>query len=166
MGIRYAIRLALGVAILAVFVFAAMEAMHYSRLARYMPLYVSAAGIVFSLLSIGVDLWRLRTARALRTTAAIVAPEDFEAPGRLSQGEEMQRIRLAMYYLLWVLGYVALIGIVGLPVATAIFLGLFLAIEARMRILGTAVGIGLVLLALLALTRLVNLRWPPSLIGW
>jgi len=55
---------------------------------------------------------------------------------------------------------------VGLRVASSLFLGLFLWIEARMRLPGIGLCIAGMLAGLLALTHLMHLRWPSSVIGW
>lgn len=165
MIVRDRLRLCFGIFVLCVLAFAAFEAWDFSRRARYMPLYVSVAGIALSFLLIAFELWRSRAAGD-RTTRRGVAIEDLAAEDIFSPEEERHRLKVTSYYFLWMIGYVCLIALVGLPVASALFLALFLRIESRAKLPTIALCVGGMLAGLLTLTHLMNLRWPSSLAGW
>ncbi|MGD1879010.1 MAG: tripartite tricarboxylate transporter TctB family protein [Kiloniellaceae bacterium] len=166
MSLRERLRLGFGVFILCIFAYAAFDAWDFSRRARYMPLYVSVAGIVLTSLLITLDLWRMRSTEgraALRTKVSI---EDLAADDLFSPAEDRQRFRTTAYYLGWMAGYAAAIGIVGLPLASALFLAGFLLVEARMRLPGVGLCVAGMLAGMFTLTHFMHLRWPPNLIGW
>src|SRR3546814_11241019 len=58
--------------------------------------------------------------------------EEYSVGDPLTDAEERKRFWTTAYYLGWMVGYVALIGIVSLPVASAVFLGAFLRLDGRM----------------------------------
>jgi len=165
MTVRDRLRLGFSLVVLCLFAYAGLEALDFSRRARYMPLYVSVAGFTLSALLVFLECWRMRTA-AGRGTRRGVAIEDLAAEDLFSPEEERHRLKTTAYYLLWMVGYVAMIALVGLPVASALFLGAFLLVEARMRPLATALSVAAMLAGLLVLTHLMHLRWPSSLAGW
>lgn len=165
MSVRDRLRLGFSLFVLCIFAYAAFDALDFSRRARYMPLYVSVAGLALSLLLISLELWWARKAGGV-TQRREVAIEDLAAQDIFSPEQEYHRLKTTTYYLLWMIGYVGLIAVVGLPVASTLFLGLFLYIESRMKLPGIALSIAGMLAGLLTLTYLMNLRWPLSLIGW
>jgi hypothetical protein len=165
MSVRDRLRLSFCLAVLCVFAYAGVEALDFSRRARYMPLYVSAGGFVLSSLLIFLEFWRMRSAagRAMRRGVAI---EDLAAEDMFSPEEERHRLKTTSYYLLWMVGYIGVIALVGLPAASALFLAGFLLIEARMKLPAIALSVAAMLAGLLTLTHLMHLRWPSSLLGW
>lgn len=165
MSVRDRLRLCLSLTVLCLFAYAGIEALDFSRRARYMPLYVSAGGFVLSSLLIVLELWRMRTA-AGRETPRGVAIEDLAAEDMFSPEEEWHRLKTTFYYLLWMIGYVGLIALVGIAVASVLFLAGFLLIEARMKLPAIGLSVAAMLAGLLTLTHLMHLRWPSSLIGW
>lgn len=165
MSLRDHLRLGFSLFILCVFAYAAFDAWDFSRRARYMPLYVSVGGMVLSLLLISLDLWRARSADGRVPQRRGVAIEDLAAEDFFSPEDERHRLKVTSYYLLWMVGYVGLIAVIGVPTASALFLGLFLRIESRMKLPAIALSIAGMLIGLLALTHLMNLRWPSSLMG-
>lgn len=166
MTFRDRLRLGFGLFIVCFFAFAAFDAWDFSRRARYMPLYVSVAGLVLTSLLVALDLWRLRTLAGREAPRRRVAIEDVAAEEMFSAAEERQRFRSTAYYLLWMLGYAAAIALFGMPVASGLFLAIFLLIEARMKLPGTALCVAGMLAGLLGLTHLMHLRWPSNLLGW
>lgn len=166
MSFRDRVRLGFGLFIVCLFAYAAFDAWDFSRRARYMPLYVSIAGLALTSLLIALDLWRLRTLAGREALRRRVAIEDLAAEDMFSAAEELQRFMSTAYYLLWMLGYVAAIAFVGMPVASGLFLATFLLIEARMKLPGTALCVAGMLAGLLGLTQLMHLRWPSNLLGW
>src|SRR3546814_4372882 len=92
--------------------------------------------------------------------------EEYSVGDPLTDAEERKRFWTTAYYLGWMVGYVALIGIVSLPVASAVFLGAFLRLEGRMSYPFVGLSVAALVAALFAVTYLLHLRWPTSLIGW
>ena len=159
---RTRLRFGFDLAILAVFVYAAIDAASFSALARYMPLYVSCAGIFLSLVNLGADVWRLRGAS---TPGGFhwTSPEDYVDPA--AGPGEAELFQRQFYYLGWIFGYVALIALTGILAATTLFTVAFLRREARMRWGWIFVSLAIVLATLIGFSELLNLRWPSNLLG-
>lgn len=165
MTARERFRFVFGILVLCLFAYAAVEALHFSKRARYMPLYVSVAGFILTLCMLALDYWRHRTPEGREKARTRRSLED-AAQGETSLAEELTYLKRTGYYLAWLVGYVGSIAVVGLPVASAVFLTAFLRIEARMKLVGIAVSVGTTLAALYGVTLVMRLHWPPSLLGW
>jgi hypothetical protein len=161
MMLRARLRIGLDVVILLLFVYGAIEALSFSARAQYMPLYVSVAGAVLCALLLVLDYRRiLRGAGPMSRNV-----EDYDDPEETQEDDET-RIGLAAYYLAWMTGYIVLVALVGLPLGSAVFVASFLLIDARMSLLGTAIGVAALIGCMVAISHFMHLRWPPSLIGW
>src|SRR3546814_15634938 len=86
-----------------------------------MPLYVSVAGASLSLPLLLAELRRLRAPGGDAANRAPSSIEEYSVGDPLTDAEERKRFWTTAYYLGWMVGYVALIGIVSLPVASAVF---------------------------------------------
>ncbi|HEY9539217.1 MAG TPA: tripartite tricarboxylate transporter TctB family protein [Kiloniellaceae bacterium] len=166
MNPREWLRVGFTIAVLCLFAYAGFEALSFSRLARYMPLYVSVAGAALSLPLLLAELRRLRAPGGDAANRAPSSIEEYSVGDPLTDAEERKRFWTTAYYLGWMVGYVALIGIVSLPVASAVFLGAFLRLEGRMSYPFVGLSVAALVAALFAVTYLMHLRWPTSLIGW
>lgn len=166
MSAREKIRLAFSIVILCLFAYTAIEAWDFSRRARYLPLYVSVAGFILCGLLITLDFWRNRTPEGREKERAKVLVEDYNPEGKPTRAGEYEYLKRSVYYLAWLAGFIASIAIIGLPVASAIFLGAFLWFEGHMKPKGIALSISTMLLCLFGITQLMHLHWPTSLLGW
>lgn len=163
-GVRDRLRLAFGVSLACLFAYTGYEALSFSRLARYLPLYVSVAGFGLALVVVASDLLRLRL-EARGQARRAQESESAAVEGWDSSGEQPADFARAAYFFSWILGYVGLVALLGLPVASALFLALFLRLVARLSLLAIVAGVAGVLAALLLMTHFMSLRWPPSLLG-
>lgn len=165
MTVRDCLRIGFDVTVLAVFTYAMLEATSFSRVARYMPLYVSVAGMAASLLLLLLDLRRALVTRGagVRWSAGI---EDYESVDTIDLANENAKLRRTGFYLLWVFGYVGLVALIGLPIASVLFLAVFLRLDARMGWIGTGLSVVGLVIALLLLAHFVALRWPTNVMGW
>ena len=156
---RVAIRLGMDVLALAAFAAAGLVALEFSRLARYLPLLVSAAGAALAAASLIRDVLAVRRdgGRGLRFG---------EAEGAAEEAERPIPARETLRHLAWVAGFATLIWIASLPVAVALFLAAFLCVEGGVGARGILLGVAAVEALLFGLTELMTLRWPPSLIDW
>lgn len=157
------IRLGFDVAVLALFIGAAVEALDFRDRARYMPLYGSVFAAVLATGNLVVDVlrWRrLGTAVAGDALPTAAVTEDDTDEG----GTAGQALAGAAYYLGWVVGYIALIWVAGLIPATVVFLAGFLTFVARARWVLVVVGTATTVVALIAISEVMNLYWPSSLL--
>src|SRR3546814_17866774 len=88
--------------------------------------------------------------------------EEYSVGDPLTDAEERKRFWTTAYYLGWMVGYVALIGIVSLPVASAVFLGDFLRLEGRMSFPFVGLSVSALVAALFAVPYLMTMLWPMS----
>src|SRR3546814_1835666 len=112
MNPREWLRVGFTIAVLCLFAYAGFEALSFSRLARYMPLYVSVAGAALSLPLLLAELRRLRAPGGDAANRAPSSIEEYSVGDPLTDAEERKRFWTTAYYLGWMVGYVALIGIV------------------------------------------------------
>jgi hypothetical protein len=144
-----------------VFSYAVWEARNFPALSGLFPTVISLAGIVLALFTLVIDVrrWR-REGGAVGADAPATASTAQLEPGA-SIGYAFAR---AGRYGLWLLSYLFLIWLIGLVPASAVFVALFLLVEARVRVRYLVVGSGVTVAGLLTLANAVNLFWPRSLI--
>ena len=155
------LRLSFSLVWILVFAYTAWEARNFPALSGLFPTVISAAGIALALFTLGVDLarWR-REGGAVGADAPATASTAQLEPGA-GVGYAFAR---AGRYGLWLVLYLFLIWLIGLVPASAVFVALFLLIEARVRLRFLLLGSGVTVAGLLTLANAVNLFWPRSLI--
>jgi hypothetical protein len=155
-----AMRFALETLVLAIFVYAAVTAHTFPHLAAMSPFYTAVAGV---LLTSAILLMDLRTAikrqavpvsDLLDLTSALA-----EAPTRT---EAMQLLRRSAAYFAAILGFFLLIFLLSFPVATVVFLALFLIIDGRVRPVWALVTGFAVSGVFVVIARLMELEFPPA----
>lgn len=135
----------------------AVWSLNFKSVSQWFPLFIGTAGGVLSALVIVVDVLGDRRARA-----ADANNTDDESDG----GEETPRAILMQFggYLLWFAGFIALLLMVGMPLAVAIWTFLFIRFAGRESLVRSAVS-SLVLSALLvALAGVLGLGLPEGLL--
>lgn len=156
------LRLGLTVAVAVLFVAMAWEATEFQALARYFPQTVTVAGGVFAVMSVFVDAGKLffRRSSSNQNGPDAMAIDVETAVDDDSFNRDFWR---AAYYAAWFIGYGVLISLVGILSASAVFLALFLKIEAgaRWRFVLVCTLSMLVLLYLSA--SILSLHWPTPL---
>lgn len=124
---------------------------------RYFPVIVSAACILVALANLAQRALETRRARG----AADAKAESLKG-GAINQANESPMAILR--YAAWFFGYLVGIWLIGLIVASGIFVAAFLWREAKLRwwpaLLSGAIVIGLVILA----AEVFLIRWPSSLV--
>ncbi|MBR3120291.1 MULTISPECIES: hypothetical protein [Oceanobacillus] len=129
------------------FTLAIIEALTFSKLAQFFPLYISIAGSVLTLIYLITEVYKLYKQK-------------------VKEGEQIKISLLApLRYIGWILGYLVLIYIGGLMLATAIFLILFLILESRMNFIHTGISIIAVLIGISLLSSALDIYWPTNLLG-
>jgi hypothetical protein len=153
-------RFALEILVLAVFVYAAITARTFPHLAAMSPFYTAVAGVLLTSVILLMDIRTAIRRQAvpisdlLDLTSALA-----EAPTR---AEAMQLLRRSAVYFAAIVGFFLLIFLASFPVATVIFLTVFLIIDGRVRpvrafVTGLAVAGVFVVIA-----RLMELEFPPA----
>lgn len=171
------IRFAFSFLLLLLFIYTGYESIDFRPLARYLPFGASVVAATMMAFSILIDVSTFRrTGRVafgdVADTAAIavaVEQEDAAAEGEASKEfrgprTQAEAILRSFGVLGWVFAYVAGIAIVGLMVATPIYLFAYLLREARTSLRFAIIGNTLVLLLLTTMREALNLRWPPYLL--
>lgn len=156
------LKLGFGVFVFIVFSLAAYTSIGFHRLAMYFPFAVSVLGVVLSGVYVGTLLLsRIRgvAEKPLDPDKATVLDESMEIPDAVSE------IRKALPYLAWFIGYILLIALAGIVVASALFLAAFLYREARMRWWGVLISVVSTLVVLYTFSGVMRLYWPRNLFG-
>jgi hypothetical protein len=125
----------------------AWEAISFKQLARYFPLYIAIGGAILTLIDIFKKIIKLRKQR-----------QESKEPLHENLAEVIK-------YILWFVGYLVVIYVAGLVLATAIFLAAFLLIEAKLSFIKIGISVGSVLIAIMVFDSVMKLYWPRSLLG-
>lgn len=167
------VRLGFDLALVVVVATATWQAQGFSAEARWFPLYVGVAGTALALANLARDLVRYRAGHD------IVASQDLEAGLRelaagtgdeaagdedAARGESRPGPSTALSWLAMLLGYVALIAVLGYILATAVWLPLFLRLKSRRSVPFTVVSTVVAVVVLIGLGVYVNVNFPPSLV--
>lgn len=160
------LKLGFGVFVLIVFSLAAYTSMGFHRLAMYFPFAVSVLGVVLSGAYVGtLVLARIRgvTGKPVHADKDTVLGGTIE--GTIEVPDAASEIRKALPYLAWFIGYILLIALAGIVVASALFLAAFLYREARMRWWGVLISVVSTLVVLYTFSGVMRLYWPRNLFG-
>lgn len=139
--------LSFSIFIFIIFCFAAWKSLSFAELARFFPLYISVAGAVLTLVHIIIS------------SINIVRNKQDEKSGKL---EELGSV---FKYIVWVIGYIILIFVIGFLPATVVFLFAFLLKESKFGIIKTVIGVALTMSIILLFSNLMNLYWPTGIIN-
>lgn len=129
------------------FTLSMIEALTFSKLAQFFPLYISIAGSVLTLIYLItqlIDLYKQKTADGQKVEIPILKP---------------------LRYIGWILGYLLLIYIAGMLIATALFLLVFLKVESNLTLLQTIISVTIILVGILIISPALNIYWPTNLLG-
>ncbi len=146
------------VAVLALAIAAAVEALDFPRLARTFPLAASGLATIVAVMVLAIDIRSY--VRGVPATVAAIPAVDPADPAAADDVSPRQMLVVG----LWMLGYVAGIWVVGLPAATIIYLMSSLIVQGKVRLWAAALMTAVLLGWLLVLAQLLGLRMPPSLI--
>lgn len=164
----WALRTGLGALVVVILALMGMEARGFPSLARYFPLTAAGLGLVIGLASLAQDVARWRSGATRRTDLLSAAPAIPE-PGEESEQAApsfAQTVRISAYYMAWIVAYVVGIWLIGLIAASAIFLLLFLRLEARLSYVRTVLCAVAVVLFLYYFGGFMDLHWPDSIVGF
>ncbi|GGJ76434.1 tripartite tricarboxylate transporter TctB family protein [Virgibacillus salexigens] len=128
-----------------VFVWAAVTALTFSRLAQFFPLYVSIVGSILS----GIYL--------VREVVKIIKQKEQDSHPKVL-------IVKPIIYTGWIVGYVITIYLVGLFVASTIYLIAFLLVESKFTFIKALYSTGIALVIITVLSNLLNIAWPQSVL--
>ncbi|WP_431801588.1 tripartite tricarboxylate transporter TctB family protein [Halobacillus andaensis] len=128
-----------------VFVWGAFTALTFSRLAQFFPLYVSIAGSIVSGIYLVKEVIKIRKQK--------------------DQGSHPKVLIIKpIIYTGWIVGYVITISLVGLFIASTIYLISFLLIESKFTFFKALYSTGIALVLITVLSNLLNIAWPQSVL--
>lgn len=136
------------ICLMLVFSYTAWEASSFNRLAQFFPYYLSIIAAFCCFIS--------------GLTQIIVLIKE----RKKGQSKDILQFLAPLRYIGWIFGYVLLIYLVGLMVATGIYLMLFLIIESKIKVWKSLATTVFVLIALSVFSGYLNLYWPSNIMGW
>jgi hypothetical protein len=139
----------------AVFVWVVLEARSFPSKAGLYPWAVGILGLVLAAVEIGLTITRKSK------------PMEGEPQFQGDDGGLMRGVRQAFPYMLWLGAYYVLIYLLGLVVASGLFIVAFLSLVGKLRWFVALGGAALLVLFLLGVSELLNLYWPDAfLLEW
>ncbi|WP_176555724.1 tripartite tricarboxylate transporter TctB family protein [Virgibacillus ndiopensis] len=130
-----------------VFCLMAFEANTFADKAKFFPFFVAIGAAFLAFVSIV-----LQTIEIVRSN-------------KENSIDDVGEIKKVLKYVLWAVGYIALIYFIGFMLATIVFLLVFLLIESKFRIITTVLSTALVVVGLMLFGNVLNLYWPTGLLG-
>jgi hypothetical protein len=132
------------------------------------------AGWAGFLLAVGLLVQQAVTLRrdgqSLReVTTSLDDPDDVAvagAPVDVAEPETEYTHLRAVRFLVWLYVYAGAVYLIGLIVASALFVGTFLLIEGRVKWYWALVGMFVPVVGIFALQEILTLPWPSSVLGW
>jgi len=129
--------------LISLFIWAAVEAASFQRLASYFPLYISIFGAILNTYILILELKARSNSKELNETSG--GPKEY------------------ILYMSWFTGYFVAIYLVGMVAASMLFLFFFLRYESKQSLLFTIISMTLVALLLIGFSHMMNLNYPKSL---
>lgn len=176
------IRFSFTFVLLALFAFTAYESFDFAPLARYLPFTASLVAIAMLIFSLITDVGTFRRqgkvaqADTFATSSMALAVERQELVANDAEAgaaelsdvagpmTERDAIRQSAAVMGWILGYFVGIALVGLMIATPLYLGLYLHREAKASRRLNVIGNVVVFVGLSVMREALNLEWPPYLL--
>lgn len=142
-------------ALLALAAAAVLSALGWTPRARLFPLAVAIPMGVLLLWQFGLDVVRVvRPGTVAQGEGTVDIPVDKSVPMDVV-------VRRALEALGWLLGLTAGLVLFGFLVAMPVFVCVYLAVRARERLAGVAIGTGFILVILVVVfNQILNVRWP------
>jgi hypothetical protein len=139
---------------------AAVGALEFRRLARYFPFWVSVFFAILALANVVHDVRSAKSGTGIIKGDAI----DSASMSTYDGASPIEALKATTLYMGWVVGYVALIYVIGMPIATVIFLTLWLRRIAEAQWVHIVISVAVMLGMLFGVTEALGFRWPHSLI--
>lgn len=153
---KQAYSLLFSVGLLLLFSYAAWEATNFNELARFFPLYISLAAVLLTFILVLQSMVAFMKARKVQQRSAGKAGQE-----KQEQQEEKESV---LRYMLWFIGYVAIIYVFGFMAATILFLFAFLRIETKYNLTKTVISIAIVYGLIQLFSSVMTLYWPEGVI--
>lgn len=154
------LKLVLSSFVLCIFAWSYVESLSFHERAAYLPRMVGLLGGTCVATSLLIDLWNV--VRSGGSLSAGALSEGTSTLGAAVPGNRGAALLRVGRYGAWLLGFVGVLYLFGIFVATVLFVSSFLLIEARMRAWQVAIGVVCLSLGLYLFGHFMTLRWPAS----
>ncbi|WP_080875365.1 hypothetical protein [Oceanobacillus timonensis] len=125
-----------------------IEALTFSQLAQFFPLYISIAGAILTFIYF--------------ITQVLTIYKQKKEEGNVTIIPLLQPLK----YIGWIVGYLLLVFLTGLLLATTIFLFIFLIFESKMKLISAGISVACVLIGISLLSSALDIYWPTNLLGF
>lgn len=126
------------------FIYTALEAREFAQTAKYFPLYLSITATVILFIEIIRQIVRFQKNKE---TDEVLHPH----------------MRAVIVYTILIVLYAVLVYVIGLLLASAIYVFVFLYFIANMRLIGSIITVAILIAFLVIFGDVMNLYWPKSL---
>jgi magnesium-transporting ATPase (P-type) len=130
-----------------VFVWAAWQAYSFNELAKFFPFYIAIAGVVMTAIYV------------ILSTVAMVKERKKDQPAQEADENEGSVLK----YMIWIIGYIGFIYLIGFLSATTLFLLAFLYFESKFSILKTLIAVVITQVVIHIFAASINLYWPTGI---
>jgi hypothetical protein len=167
------------------FVWAAWEASGFSDLARFFPYYIAIAAVILSFIHVVSSIAALVKEKKAAQTAqpadghqlsdqvqpsdaaqlsdTVYLPDTVKPSNAAPPAEDEEEEGPVLRYMIWIIGYIALIYLIGFQSATTLFLLLFLYFVANFGVLRTIFSVVVVHAVIYVFSSVINLYWPEGI---
>ncbi|MCP8616317.1 tripartite tricarboxylate transporter TctB family protein [Salirhabdus salicampi] len=125
-----------------IFLVASWLAYSFNDLAKFFPYTIAIGGAILTFIHVILSIVKM------------VKGEN------ASNEEQHEEEGSVLRYMLWIIGYIGLIYIIGFLTATTLFLAFFLYFESKFSVLKTAISLAIVLSLIHIFANMMNLYWP------
>ncbi|SFB01449.1 Tripartite tricarboxylate transporter TctB family protein [Lentibacillus halodurans] len=145
---KSALSIAFSAGLFLVLIWMAWEAANFQELASYFPFYISLIAIVLIVVDLITQLRKVRK-------------KEVDDKDEISKKETGAVIK----YILWFVGYLLMMLLIGFLIGTSVFLLLFLLLETKLKLIKAVPITALTIAVILLLGRIMSLEWPSGMIG-
>lgn len=143
-----------------VFVYAAWEAYSFNELAKFFPFYIAILGVVLTAIHVIISIIAFIRENKVFQTEQKSEQKPAQKSEKKSDEEEEGSV---LKYMLWIIGYIGFIYLIGFLSATTLFLLAFLYVESKFSILKTIIAIIITQIVIHVFASSINLYWPEGI---
>lgn len=145
--------LVFSVVLFLLFCWSAWKAAGFSELAKFFPYYISIAAAILAFIHVLIGL-----------KTYLVNKQRGHIPEAVGDGDPEENTAPVWRYMVWIIGYIVFIYLIGFLSATVLFLIVFLYFETKFSMIKTAISVVITLSLILIFSKYMTLYWPKGIL--